>query len=119
MIEIDIAKIDSKNKDFIKTIPLESLSEEEFITSMAFSDLSETIYIATNQGNIIAKGLKGEKDLKLSNDFLKLRNKNAIEIEFYSDKVLIGTQEGGIFVYKLEDDKNLTYLGSKRAKVSC
>ena len=118
MIEIDIAKIDSKNKDFIKTIPLESLSEEEFITSMAFSDLSETIYIATNQGNIIAKGLKGEKDLKLSNDFLKLRNKNAIEIEFYSDKVLIGTQEGGIFVYKLEDDKNLTYLGSKRANFS-
>jgi hypothetical protein len=118
MIEIDLEKINEKNKNYIRSIELKSLSEDEFITSMAFSDLSETIYLATNQGNVIINILENGLELKLSNEFLKLRNETAIEIEFYSDKVIIGTLEGSIFVYKLLEDKNLVYLGSKRANYS-
>ena len=118
MIEIDLEKINEKNKDYVKNIELKSLSEDEFITSMAFSDLSETIYLATNQGNVIINILENGQELKLSNEFLKLRNETAIEIEFYNDKVIIGTLEGSIFVYKLRDNRNLKYLGSKRANYS-
>ena len=118
MIEIDLEKINEKNKDYVKNIELKSLSEDEFITSMAFSDLSETIFLATNQGNVIINILENGQELKLSNEFLKLRNETAIEIEFYNDKVIIGTLEGSIFVYKLRDNRNLKYLGSKRANYS-
>ena len=118
MIEIDLEKINEKNKNYIRSIELKSLSEDEFITSMAFSDLSKTIYLATNQGNVIVNILENGLELKLSNEFLKLRNETAIEIEFYSDKVIIGTLEGSIFVYKLLENKNLVYLGSKRANYS-
>lgn len=118
MIEIDLEKINEKNKNYIRSIELKSLSEEEFITSMAFSDLSETIYLATNQGNVIAYIIENGLELKLSNEFLKLRNETAIEIEFYNDKVIIGTLEGSIFVYELLENKNLVYLGSKRANYS-
>ncbi|MDB2702783.1 hypothetical protein N9Z01_06780 [Flavobacteriaceae bacterium] len=118
MIEIDLDKIDEKNKNYVRSIELKNLSEDEFITSMAFSDLSGTIYLATNQGNVIVNILENGLELKLSNEFLKLRNETAIEIEFYSDKVIIGTLEGSIFVYKLQENKNLVYLGSKRANYS-
>ena len=118
MIEIDIEKINKKNKNYINTIELNSLLEDEFITSMAFSDPSETIYIATNKGNIITYNIESGGITKLSNDSLKLRNETAIDIAFYSDKVLIGTLEGSIFVYKLLENKNLVYLGSKRANYS-
>lgn len=117
LIEIDVAKINNGEKEFINTITIDKLEDEEFITSMAFSDLANSVLMATNQGNVIVRLLNYNLVTKLSNEYLKMQNETAIEIEFYADKVLIGTSEGSVYLYRFEKNK-LEFIGSKRANNS-
>ena len=45
-------------------------------------------------------------------------NEKAIEIEFYNDKIIIGTNEGSIFFYELKRDNEFELIGHVRANFS-
>ena len=118
IVEIDLEKMNSSDSDYSKNIPLQNLVQGEFITSMTLSDSYHSIFIATNKGNVIIFDLQTKEEKKYDNATLKLKNETAIEIEFYNDKILIGTNEGSIFFYQIDTNKSLRLLGSRRANFS-
>ena len=118
LVKIDMNKISKRDRGYYSNIYLNSLSSEEFITSMVNSKKSDVLYIATNEGNIIVFDAKNNKEIKLNNINLNLRNETAIDIEFYEDTALIGTKEGSVFLYNYLKNNLLKYIGSKRANYS-
>lgn len=118
IVEIDFNKINRGEEEFIKSINLEGLSNDEFLTSMTLSEPYNTIFVATNKGNIILYDLNTKKEKILPNSILSLNDEKAIEIEFYEDKILIGTNEGSIYFYQLTRDKSFKLLGSQRTNFS-
>ena len=118
LIIFDINEINNGEKKYLKKMTLENLENDEVVVSMSFSDSNNTVFMVTNLGNAILFNLNTNKVLKFNDELLNIINETAVEIEFYSDTVFIGTQEGSIYIYDYQKDNSLKYLNSIRANFS-
>jgi WD40 repeat protein len=102
----------------MKRLSFDNLETDEVIVSMSFSDSNNTVFMVTNLGNAILFNLNTNKVLKFNDQLLNIKNETAVEIEFYSGTVFIGTQEGSIYIYDYQKNNSLKYLNSIRANFS-
>lgn len=118
LIIIDINEINYGENKYMKRLSFDNLETDEVIVSMSFSDSNNTVFMVTNLGNAILFNLNTNKVLKFNDQLLNIKNETAVEIEFYSGTVFIGTQEGSIYIYDYQKNNSLKYVNSIRANFS-
>lgn len=118
LVKVDLSKLGNSNKEAFSILNFKNFAADEFITSMAFSKQTASLFIATSNGNILIKDIKNDRETLIDNQVLKLGYETAIEIEFYKDRVFIGTLEGGLFVYEITPGGMIKYIGNKRVSYS-
>ena len=101
------------NKEILE-LSFDNLANNERLEDITY-DGEKYLFITTSIGNIYNYNIKENTHSKILNSDIGLTGNNrAVEIQFYDNKLLIGTNNGWIYIFKINFNK-LVYVDRKIA----